>query len=333
MGAKTPKGTLVLTRSQVSALLDLGTCIDAVEQAFRLLGEGRAPDPAVLGIHVEAGGFHVKAGALDLGRPYFVAKTNANFMNNRTIGLPTIQGTIVLHDAATGFPLALMDSIEISILRTGAATAVAAKYLARPDSSVAVVAGCGEQGRVQLRSVAEVLPLGRAYVWDVERPRAEQLVADLAPELGFAMEAVDDFPRAARDADVCITCTPSREYILDRDDVGPGTFVAGVGVDNPHKKELSPRLLSDSTVVVDVLDQCATIGDLRHALGEDIMTRADVHADLASVVAGRVSGRTNVEEITVFDSTGMALQDVASAAAVYERAVEAGIGQTIDFGS
>lgn len=328
------KGTLVLTRSEVRALLDLDGCIQVVERAFRLHGEGRAPDPAIIGVHVLTGGFHIKAGLLDLGRPYFAAKTNANFMNNRAqFGLPTIQGTIVLHDAENGVPLAVMDSIEISIQRTGAATAVAARYLARSDSSVAAVAGCGEQGRVQLRAVAKVLPLGRAYVWDIEKGRAERLAAELEDELGFKITAVDDFATAARHADVCITCTPSSEYILGRDDVRPGTFVAGVGVDSPNKKELEPALLAGSAVVVDVLEQCATIGDLHHALEEGVMTRAGVYAELGATVAGRVPGRTREEEIVVFDSTGMALQDTAAAVAVYERALEVGAGQSIDFGS
>ncbi len=328
------KGTLVLTRSEVAALLDLDACIQAVEGAFRLHGEGRAPDPAIIGVHVPAGGFHTKAGVLDLGRPYFAAKTNANFMNNRTqFGLPTIQGTIVLHDAENGYPLAVMDSIEISIQRTGAATAVAARYLARADSSVAAVAGCGEQGRVQLRAVAGVLPIRCAHVWDIEKARAERLAAELEGELGFGISAVDDFAAAARGADVCITCTPSSEYILGPDDVRPGTFVAGVGADDPHKKELEPALLAASTVVVDVLEQCATIGDLHHALEVGVMTRAQVHAELGAVVAGVKPGRTNEEEIAVFDSTGMALQDTAAAVVVYERALEVGAGQLIDFDS
>lgn len=333
MKTKERKGTLVLTRSEVAGVLDLEACIDGVETAFRLHGEDRTPDPGMIGVHVLAGGFHVKAGVLDIGRPYFAAKTNANFMSNRQLGLPTIQGTIVLHDAENGVPLAVMDSIEISIQRTGAATAVAAKYLARPNSTVAVVCGCGEQGRVQLRAVAKVLSLENAYVWDIDKTRAERLCADLQPELGFSITVADDFVVAAGDADVCITCTPSSEYILGAEDVQPGTFVAGVGVDNPHKKELEPALMARSKVVVDVLEQCATIGDLHHALQEQALTREQVHAELGAVVAGRKQGRTGDQEITVFDSTGMALQDVAVAALVYERALESGAGRRIDFGS
>lgn len=328
------QGTLVLTRREVAALLDLDDCIRAVEAAFRAHGEGRAQDPAIASVHVPNGGFHVKAGLLDVGRSYFAAKTNANFMENRArLGLPTIQGTIVLHDAGNGVALAVMDSIEISIRRTGAATAVAARLLARPGSSVVLVCGCGEQGRVQLLALARVLPLQVAFVWDRERTRAVELAAELEAELRLEITAVEDYRAAARSADVIITCTPSADYLLGRADVRPGAFVAGVGADNPHKRELEPALLASGKVVVDVLEQCATIGDLHHALEEGVVTREQVHAELGAIVAGRAPGRTSDDEIVVFDSTGMALQDVAAAIVVYERALEVGAGRSIDFGS
>lgn len=331
--ANPKQGTLLLTRGEVAGLLDLETCIEAVERAFRLQGEWRTTPPAMMGLHVPAGGFHTKGGILELDRPYFAAKTNANFMQNRARnGLPSIQGTLVLHDAENGFPLAVMDSIEISVLRTGAATAVAAKHLARRDSRVIAVAGCGEQGHVQLQALSRVRHLERAMVWDLDPARAAQLAARLAPELGIEIVPVERYARAARTADLCVTCTPSQEFILDREDVRPGTFVAGVGVDNPHKKELSPALLAGSTIVVDSLAQCLEIGDLHHAISAGVLTAEAVHAELGAVVAGVAPGRTREDEITVFDSTGMALQDVAAAVVVYERALAAGGGRFIDFG-
>jgi len=325
-------GTVVLTRREVAELLDLESCIEAVTEAFRLYGDGRAGAPAMMGIHVPNGGFHTKGGLLELGRPYFAAKTNANFMANRTrFGLPTIQGSLVLHDAENGRLLAVMDSIEISTLRTGAATAVAAAHLARPESAVAAIAGCGEQGRAQLRAVASLLPLERALVWDIDRARAERMAADLASELGFEIRVVEVLADASREADLCITCTPSERYILGPDDVRPGTFVAGIGVDSPSKRELDPALLNAGTVVVDILDQCAAIGDLHHALEAGALTLDDVHAELGAIVAGRSPGRTSADEITIFDSTGMALQDVAAAAIVYERALKTGAGRIVSF--
>jgi alanine dehydrogenase len=155
-----PAGTLLLTRREIRALLSLEECIAAVEQAFRFHAEGWTFPPGVLGIHAPRGGFHIKAAGLKLDRTYFAAKTNGNFSQNMSrFGMPSIQGIIVLCDGENGYPLAIMDSIEITLTRTAAATAVAAKHLARPDSTVATICGCGNQGRVQLRALATVCRL------------------------------------------------------------------------------------------------------------------------------------------------------------------------------
>ncbi len=319
--------TLLLTRSDVADLLDLDTCIAAVEAAFRLHGEGGATT-GVLGIHVEGGGFHIKAGTLRLSRPYFAAKTNANFPTNPARGLPTIQGVIVLADAEVGTPLALLDSMEITTLRTGAATAVAAKYLARPDARTAAIIGCGNQGWVQLRALRRVRPLTAARVYDRDRRRAEELARVLGPELGLTIEVAEGPAAAARPSDIVVTCTSARQPILDVEDVAPGVFVAAVGADNPEKQEIAPALLAASRVVVDVLDQAATMGDLHHAIVAGVMTR-DAATELGQIVAGRAPPRQSSDEVIVFDSTGMALQDVAAAAAIYERAKAAGRGTTV----
>ena len=170
--------TLVLTRRDVQELLGMDDCIAAVEAAFRLHAEGRSLSPGVLGVRAPEGGFHIKAAGLKLGRLYFAAKTNANFSGNpRRHGLPAIQGVIVLCDADNGCPLAVMDSMEVTARRTAAATAVAAKWLARPDASTVTVCGCGSQGREQLRALARVLPLRRAYAFDLDEAKAQALRA------------------------------------------------------------------------------------------------------------------------------------------------------------
>ena len=313
---------IFLDSAEVRGLLSMSACIAAVERAFRLHGEGKAPAPGVLGIHAEHGTFHIKAGVLDLERPYFAAKTNANFPGNvERHGLPTIQGVIALFDAARGTPLAILDSREITSLRTGAATAVAAKYLARDDASIAMICGCGVQGRTQLAAVASVRALTRAYAVDRHRENAQRFAREMSNELGIEVVPSDDLARAARLSDICVTCTPARQAILGLGDVAVGAFVAGVGADNPDKQELDPALLARSAVVVDILEQAATSGDLHHAIAAGVMTRADVRAELGEVVAGKKRGRLNDDEIVIFDSTGTALQDVAAAAAVYEKAI------------
>jgi alanine dehydrogenase len=324
--------TILLDRANVAALLTLDECITAVEEAFRQRGLGNAPAPKTLGVPSVDGGFHIKAALLNSSSPYCAAKLNGNFFHNgERFSMPNIQGLIILCDARNGFPLAVMDSIEITILRTGAATAVAAKYLARPDSSVATICGCGNQGRVQLRALTRVLPLQHAYAFDVLEDQPHKLARELSEELGIDIQPVRDLSAATRKSDVCVTCTPARKSLLHKEDVAPGTFVAAVGADNDDKQELDPSFLACSKVVTDVSEQCAAIGDLHHAIEAGLMRLNDVHAELGEIVAGRKPGRTSTEEITVFDSTGTALQDVAAAAVVYERAARSNAGTRFCF--
>ena len=327
-----PDGTLLLKRGEVAALLSIEEYIAAIERVFGLQGEGKAAPPGVLGVHARDGGFHSKAGVLELDRPYFAAKTNANFPQNvKRFNLPLIQGVIVLCDAENGYPLALMDSIEITILRTGAATAVAAKHLARPDSKVATVCGCGNQGRVSLRALKQVLPIEKAFAYDEDDAQARGFARELADELRIEVETAGGLEKAARQSDIIITCTPSKQAFLKPDFVSPGTFVAAVGADSPEKQELEPALLAQSKIVTDITEQCAAFGELHHALEAGLVKREDVHAELGEVVAGVKTGRTSPEETIVFDSTGMALQDVVAAAAVYEKAVRLGRGTLFNF--
>jgi ornithine cyclodeaminase/alanine dehydrogenase len=260
-------------------------------------------------------------------------KVNGNFpQNGPRFGLPTIQGLIMLGDGVTGAPLCVMDSIEITIMRTAAATAVAARRLARPESSVLTICGFGSQGRAHLKTIRLVFPaISTAYVFDIDPDRATRFAAAVGDGLHIEAIGAGDFAAAVRASDICITCTTARRFFLNREFVSAGTFVGGIGADSPEKQELDPLLLKASKVVVDIREQAATMGDLHHALRAQIMTLGDVHADLGEVVAGLRPGRTTPDEITVFDSTGTALQDVAVASAVYERAIARGAGRLIDF--
>jgi ornithine cyclodeaminase/alanine dehydrogenase-like protein (mu-crystallin family) len=328
--------TLLLARADVAALLPMDACVAAVEGAFLAHARGATDPPGVLGTHVALGGFHVKTAGLAAadGRPHlFAAKVNANFPGNPARhGLPTIQGVIALFDADRGELLALLDSIEITSRRTAAATAVAAKHLARADAAVATIVGCGEQGRSQLRALCCVRPIRAARAVDADAARAAAYAGEMSRELGVDVTPASDVRAAARECDVCVTCTPSRRPLLDVGDVSPGTFVAAVGADAPEKQEIAPALLAASAVVVDVLAQCAAFGDLHHAIEAGVMRREDVRAELAAIVAGEAAGRRSDDEVVIFDSTGTALQDVAAAALVYERALAAGAGMRVALG-
>jgi len=321
-----------LRRSDVEELLSLRECIAAVDGIFRLQGEGKVPPPRILGVNAPRGGLHVKAGLLPGDRNYLVAKLNANFPgNNAHFGLPTIQGVIVVFDAENGVPLAILDSIDITIKRTAAASAVAAKYLARKASSVATICGCGQQGRAQLRAVLLVLPLTKIYAFDVNEHAAINFRNELLPELKIDIELVRDLASAIQKSDVCITCTTANESFVSKEDIRPGTFIAAVGADNEHKQEIDPALIASAKVVADSLEQSCAIGEVHHAIADGLMRKEDVYAELCEIVAGQKTGRVADDEIVVFDSTGVAIEDAVAAVAVYERALANDIGTVFDF--
>jgi alanine dehydrogenase len=329
-----PNATLLLDRNDIAELLDLDDCIAAVEAAFAAHSRGETLAPGLLHVDAPDGEFHIKAGGFTAPKPYFGLKANAGFFqNSQRFGLPNIQGLILLYSAQHGYPLAVLDSAGITMQRTGAATAVAAKYLARGDSTVVTMCGCGRQGHVQLRALSRVLSIDRVNAYSIDRDEAHAFAEEMGAELGIPVEAVIDLGSAVSESDVCVTCTPSREAFLEKRFVRPGSFVAAVGADSPDKQEIDPRLLADCTVVADLLDQCAAVGELHHAIAQGLMTADDVRGELGDVITGSVRGRSSDEETIVFDTTGTALQDAAAAILAYERAIESGRGRFIDFTS
>lgn len=325
-------GTLILTRSEIANLMKFSDYIEAVEQAFLLFASGKILGAGILDLPGEKGMFHIKGCAMPIDENIYVAiKANGNFPENKSrFGLPTIQGAILLCDGIRGYPLAFLDSIEITINRTGAATAIAAKHLARKDSSIATICGCGKQGKIQLIALKQVLPIAKAFAFDTEESLAEQFAAEMSVELGIPVAAIKSFEKGTQQSDVIVTCTTSRQFFLRKEHVSKGVFIAAVGADSHDKQEIDPVLLASSKVVCDVLDQCARIGDLHHAIREKLMTKENVYAELHEIVSRAKPGRNSENEIMIFDSTGTAIQDVASAAIAYQRAIEQRIGTFID---
>jgi alanine dehydrogenase len=319
-GARPP--VIILSRRDVAELMAPADYFDAVEAGFRALHEGRAELPPPWHFAGDGGAFHGKGASLRLDRLFVALKLNGNFpANPDRLGLPTVQGVILLFDGETGSPLAIMDSIEVTLRRTAAATALAARYLARPDSSTLLVCGCGDQAPAQVEALRDVLPITRVLAFDRDRSRSEKVAAD-----NPMVKAVDGLHGNTLKADIIVTATTATSPFLAPDMIRPGTFIAAVGADAPHKSEVCPSLMARALIVTDSIDQCAAFGDLRHAIEAGALDRKDVHADLAEIVAGTKSGRTDPEQITLFDSTGTAVQDVASAVQIYQRAVAVGKG-------
>ena len=319
-------GLLVLSRSDIVRLMAYEDYVGAVEAAFIAAENGRAVAPPAAALHVPDGSFHAKGAAL-LGEGAVTAiKINGNFPGNPVAnGLPTVQGVIYLADGQNGRPLAVMDSIEVTINRTAAATTLAARHLARPDSRIVTICGAGVQGRIQLIAIAAEARLERVHIWDAKAEAAERLAREMSPALKLDIRATTDLS-VTRQSDIIVTCTSARQAFLTRDLVKPGTFISAVGADNSDKQEIDPALYAASLAVVDSLEQAVEIGDLHHALAAGAVTTGHVHATLGEILAGAKAGRRDPAAITLFDSTGMGLQDVAAAAAVYRRALANGAG-------
>ena len=311
----------VLDRETVIRLLDLPSCIRAVEQAFRARGEGKPAPSAMSGLELPRGTLHAKMASLALSRLYVAAKVNANLPQNPLEhNLPTIQGVLVLFDGATGVPLAVMDSASVTTLRTAATTAVAASLLARTDASIVTFIGCGVQARAHLDALRHLRTIKQVFAVDRDRAAAEEFSVFVRSSCDAAVTVASSIAAATRASDIIVTTTPSARALLEFGDVSPGAFVAAVGADNEHKQEIAPALLRAAVVVVDDLEQCAHFGDLHHALVAGVVRREEVRASLDQIVAGSKPGRLGDDEIILFDSTGLAIEDVAAAALVYERA-------------
>lgn len=325
-----PPEVLIITRHDIARLMAPTDYLDAVDQAFRAAAAGKASSPQPMHLPMTRGGFHAKGASISLERDYVAVKVNGNFPGNPAeLGLPTVQGAILLADGSNGVLLAILDSIEVTLRRTAAASAFAARRLARPDSRTLLVCGCGEQGHAHLIALREVLPLRRCLLWDRNYDLAQALADEAAGDAGMEIVAVTDLKPASLSADVIACCTTSNVPYLDVELVRPGTFIAAVGADSPDKSEIAPRLMAAAVVVTDSIRQCVTMGDLHHAIAAGLMTEGDVHAELGELLAGSKSGRQSAEEIIIFDSTGTGLQDVAAAAAIYERCSGSGSVQSI----
>lgn len=310
----------------IRTLLTPSRCLAALESMYRDLHLAPGDGGRSLGFETSDGKFHVKAGLSPRTHAYFAAKVNANYPDNPVrYGRPTIQGLIVLCDCSDGRPVAIVQSGELTGRRTAAATALAARHGARPEADRLVLIGCGAQARHQVEALVEVRPIKRVIAVDRVRENATALAGWVGGSLGIDGRATADIGAAVGESDIVVTCTTSDRPIVTADMVPKGCFVAAVGADNPAKQEIDPRLFAGARILVDDLDQCASGGDLAHAIRAGAVSPDGVAATLAALAGGTKAGRAHPEEIVIFDSTGTGVQDVAAAAAVYEAARSAAV--------
>ena len=289
--------------------------VDAMRDAFLADGEGRAHVPAVINLEVprHRGEFHVKTAYID-GLRYIAVKIASGFYDNAVRGLPSGSGLMVVFDATTGMPAALLlDNGFLTDIRTGAAGAIAADVLAPENIASVGILGSGIQARHQVRCLRCVRAFTRLIVWSPNRDRADRYCKEMRAE-GFDARPAADPEAVCREADVIITATPARESLVEAAWLRPGHHVTAVGSDSPGKQELDPACLARADLlVVDRLTQCAAFGELRHALDAGVLRADRVHAELGEIVVGQKPGRTSPEQITIADLTGVGFQDTAMA--------------------
>ena len=323
---------LLLTKSEVEQLLSMRETIEAVEEAFRAKGMGRVqmPPKSYVFFREFNGDFRVMPAYLENLGAAGVKIVNAHPENPGKYGLPTVMAVIVLIDPRTGVPLAIMDGTVITNMRTGAAGAVAVKYLARKDSRVFAMVGAGVQAKTQLLAISEVLRVEEVRVNDISSVRAEEYVREMGEKIDAEFKILTDTRKAVEGADVIVTTTPSRRPVILNEWVGEGVHINAIGADAPGKQELDPAILKRAKVVVDDIEQAAHSGEINVPISKGLFTVEEIYAELGVIVTGKLPGRASPREITVFDSTGLAVQDIATDWLVYQKAIKLGVGREID---
>lgn len=322
---------LVLNRGDVKAVLDMKSCMDAVEKAFAEMAKGTADLPLRINIKPPDGlSLYMPAYLRDMGA--LACKVVTAYKNNpKAFNLPTVLGKVLLQDPRTGDVICIMDGGYLTAVRTGAGSGVATKYLAREvKGQTAGIFGAGVQARTQLWAVAEARQISKAFVYDVSKESADRFIRDMSEPIGIDIVKAAA-PEKILEADIVCTATSSPSPLFDGTRVKPGTHINGIGSHTPIARELDSQLIKKAKLIGDSREACFNeAGDIMIPLQEGVIDESHYHADLGDVIIGKKPGRIDDEEITVFKSNGLAVQDAAAAKLVYDKAVEAGIGIEVE---
>ena len=314
--------TLLLDRNAVKTLIEMSDVVRVVEEAFRMCGEGKSRMPAKVYLSVERGDFRAMPAALP-------GSAGLKWVNvhpqNPPHGLPSVMAVLIYNDPETGYPLAIMDATEITAYRTGAAAAIASKYLARQSPHTMGVIGAGYQAYTQILAHAELFNPISITAFDISKAAVDRLAQSL-PRFSIRGCSIQE----AVASDIVCTLTPSRSPIVKREWIGRGTHINAVGADAPGKQELEPSILKEAIVVVDDLTQASHSGEINVPIQKGLYSADEIYGTLAEVIVGKKKGRTDNKAITVFDSTGIAVEDIAVARLLFQKAQEKGGYPSID---
>jgi ectoine utilization protein EutC len=327
---------LVLTEADLRRIAPLDSeAVVCVEDAFSALATKAVVMPPILRLDIaeHRGEVDVKTAYVP-GLDGFAIKISPGFFDNPKLGLPSLNGLMVLLSARTGLVEALLlDNGYLTQVRTAAAGAVAAKYLSRTNARSAAILGAGEQAWLQLQALTLVRPIDRARIWARDSIKAAQAAADLTRRLGILVEAAATAEAACASADIIVTATPAGKPILKADWLAPGQHVTAMGSDSEHKNEIDPAAFGKIVYVADSLAQTRRLGELAHAIKAGVASERQAFAELGQVIAQRAPGRASEDDITLCDLTGTGVQDTAIASLAHRRAVKAGAGQIFETAS
>lgn len=325
--------TILLTQSEIKELITMKEVIETVENAFKVFAEGKVEMPAKKYLF-----FKKYNGDLRI-MPCFVHDVdeagvkcvNVHPDNPKKYDLPTIMAIIELVDPKTGFPLAIMDGTWITNMRTGAAAGVATKYLARDNSKTLGIVGAGVQAYKQLEALNEVMEIKKVKVTSRTPNSRERFVKTASEKYGLNVQAVDTIKETVEGSDVLVTTTPVRKPIVKSEWVSEGMHINAIGADAPGKQELESKILKKAKIIIDCWEQASHSGEINIPVSEGLLTRENIHANIGDVIINKKPGRVSDDEITIFDSTGLAVQDITTAWRIYEKALETDLGGKIRF--
>jgi alanine dehydrogenase len=313
--------TLLLSKKDVLNLINMRDVIPVVETAFKEWTEGKGAMPSKIYLTVKDGDFRAMPASLPgaAGMKWVNVHTG-----NPAKGLPTVMAVIIYNDPATGYPLAIMDATEVTAFRTAATSAIASKYLARKDSQTLGIVGAGYQSYPHIVAHVQHFKFKEIRVFDVSKKTVAKLIESL-PNLPLKEYSLEETVKS----DIVCTLTPARQPVVKKEWLLPGTHINAIGADAEGKEELEPSTLNNAMVVVDDLRQASHAGEINVPVSKGLYKKQQIYATLGEIITGRKTGRTDNRIITVFDSTGLAIEDIAVARFLYEKAREKDIGLSV----
>jgi len=313
------QSTYIIGAELIENAFSMADYVSTIEKAFELYGRGQVQMPPKMYLTFDKGDLRCMPVYIPAMNTAGVKNVNVHPANVR---LPAVMATITLIDPETGFPLAIMDGTHITRMRTGAAGGVAAKYLSRADSVTAACIGTGTQAATQLEALLITRPaISKVVLFDIRRESMEHFARLVKQQHGLVAVCADSVEEAVKKADIVITTTTVRSPIVKSDWIRPGTHINAIGADAKGKQELYPAILKRAKVVIDNWQQASHSGEINVAVTEGLITRKDIHADIGEIATAKKPARQTPEEITVFDSTGLAIQDISAATMIYRKLV------------